>query len=78
MTKAEFIEKIAQELSVSPADLSPNTDLSSLSSWDSLGKMGVLALIDSELRMAVPKDFLQNCKTVSDLLDVVKTNLSGE
>lgn len=78
MTKHEFIEKVAQELSVGPADLTPDTDLSSLSSWDSLGKMGILALIDSELRAVVPPGSLQNCQKVSDLLGLVETNLSSE
>ena len=78
MTKAAFIEKIAEELSVVPADLTLDTELSSLSSWDSLGKMGILALIDSELHMVVPQGSFQNCEKVSDLLGLVEANLSGE
>lgn len=78
MTKTKFIEMLAQELSVSATDLSPNTELSSLPSWDSLAKMGVLALIDSELHMVVPQGALQNCKKLSDLIDLVNANLSGE
>lgn len=78
MTKTEFIKKIAQELSVSATDLTPNTELSSLPAWDSLAKMGVLALIDAELHMPVPQGALQNCKKISDLIDLVNASLSGE
>lgn len=78
MTQNTFIEKIAQELSVGAADLTPDTVLSSLPSWDSLGKMGVLALIDFELHVVVPQGSLQNCHKVSDLLSLVGANLSRE
>jgi acyl carrier protein len=78
MTKTEFIEKLAQELSIAPGELAIDAELSSISSWDSLGKMGVLALIDSELRMVLPQGSLQKCKTVYDLVCLVKPNLSNE
>lgn len=75
MTKSEFIEKLGSELGISPEKLVDTALLSSFASWDSMGRMAVLAMIDTELEHEIPRGALQKCDSVGDLLLLVNDKL---
>lgn len=77
MTKKQFIEKLGVELGIPSGKLLDEVPLSSFKSWDSMGQMAVLAMIDSELGYEVPPGGVQKCKTVGDLVLLVSSKLGS-
>lgn len=77
MTKTKFIEKLGAELGIPPAKLLDEVPLNSFKTWDSMGHMAVLAMIDTELGYEVPPGGLQKCKTVGDLVALVSSKLGS-
>lgn len=77
MTKAKFIERLGAELGIPPANLPEEVQLSSFRSWDSMGQMAVLAMIDAELGLEIPPGGLQKCRTVEDLVAMVGSKLES-
>jgi acyl carrier protein len=75
MTKTEFVGKLGSELGIAPEKLMEAAPLSSFSTWDSMGRMAVLAMIDTELNQEIPRGALQKCNTVGDLISLVKGKL---
>jgi acyl carrier protein len=76
MTETEFIAKLGTELGIPPERLEKSAPLASFSAWDSMGKMAVLALIDTELQQEIPAGALQKCQTVGDLLGLLQNKLT--
>lgn len=76
MTKALFIEKLGAELGLAPAKLADSAPLKSFPSWDSMGRMAVVAMVDSELGLELPAGALQKCETVGDLVTLVSSKLT--
>jgi acyl carrier protein len=76
MNTAEFLGRLGETLMLEGAQLTPETELSSLSGWDSMGMVAVVGLIDQELDTTLPRGALQACKTVGDVVDLVKSKLS--
>ena len=56
--------------------LNPETPLTSLSGWDSMGMVAVLGLIDESLGASLPRGSLQKCVIVRDVLALVQAHLS--
>lgn len=75
MTKPEFIQKLGSELGISPAKLTDEALLASFAVWDSMGKMAVVAMFDTELQHEIPPGVLQRCKTVEDLVAIIECKL---
>lgn len=75
MTKTEFIEKLGAELGIPPAKLLDEAPLKSFPAWDSMGRMAVVAMIDTELSFELPPGGLQKCQTVGDLVALVNSKL---
>jgi len=67
MTKAEFLEELAVILNEDIDDIKPETELESLTGWDSVGLLGVIALLDGDLGVTIDVDSLRECSTVQDL-----------
>ena len=73
MTKPEFLEELAATLNEDVDDVTPETELESLTGWDSVGLLGVIALLDGDLGVTIDVDKLRECNTVQDLI-----NLAGD
>jgi acyl carrier protein len=63
------LEQFAEILGVGTADLTPDTKLSSLESWDSVSYLSTMVLLDDQLGIAISPDELTNAKTIQDILD---------
>lgn len=77
ITKEKFLLELGHILGAPKGAIAPETKLADYSGWDSMGKMAVLTLIDSELNLSVPYDTLQNCRTVGDLLEFVGPHIKS-
>ncbi len=75
MTKTQFIEKLGAEIGIAPEKLGDPALLGSFPSWDSMGRMAVVAMIDTELDLQLPAGSLQKCATVGDLVTLVAAKL---
>jgi acyl carrier protein len=72
----DVIIEIETALNAEPNSLTVLSKLNEIETYDSVGKLSVIALLDSLFDTVVkPKD-LAECKTISDLLNLVKDNLS--
>jgi len=77
MTKTQLIEKLGGELGIPPNKLSDSATLASFTAWDSMGRIAVLAMIDTELGCELPSGALQKCKTVGDLVFLLAGKLES-
>ncbi len=76
MTKETFIVKFAGALIEDAGGICPQTELAGLSGWDSMGRVSFLAFLDEEFGVQPPAGALDKCKTVGDLMMMVKDRLT--
>ena len=70
MDPKTLITEIEELLEVDEGTLSPETELESIPSWDSLAVIGYIALVDREFSIIVDNEKLTSAKTIQDLLDL--------
>lgn len=76
MNANEFLGQLAEALMADKAQMQPEAELSSFAGWDSMGQVAVVGLIDQSLEMTLPPGSLQKCRTVSDILQLVRGKLT--
>ena len=76
MTKIEFLNRVGRELGLPDGVLMEGTELSTLREWDSMGKMAIVALLDTDFLVEVPPGALQRCQTCGDLVALAGTKIS--
>lgn len=76
MTKAEFIEQLADLLMEPPERVRPEFELSSAKAWDSTAVVNLIVLY-SDAGATVDEAKIPECKTVQDLLDLGGDALEG-
>ena len=76
MSKTQFIEKLGAELGLPPVKLHDSALLNSFPAWDSMGRMAVVAMLDTELGFDLPPGALQQCQSVGDLVALVSAKLT--
>jgi acyl carrier protein len=69
-----FYEKMAEVLDVDTVN--PGDEISSFSSWDSLGVLSILALADSQYGVTVTGEEIAEMKVVSDLENLIKSRIA--
>lgn len=67
----KFIELFAGVVEENPADITPESELSSFPAWDSLGLVTFLAVTDQEYKKQISAQQVRDAKTVSDLYSLV-------
>jgi acyl carrier protein len=67
MTNAEFLIEIDAIVEASPGSTAMNSQLASLSGWDSMAAISFIAMADQKLGLALNADQLASCKTVGEL-----------
>lgn len=71
MTSKQFLEELHLILGATPGTLTPESLLNDYSSWDSMGKMAAMTLIDSGVGVPVPSGLIDKCGTVGELIAFV-------
>ena len=76
MEREEVIVEIETALNAEPNSLTALSRLNEIETYDSVGQLSVIALFDSLFDTVISAKDLAKCKTVSDLLNLVKDKLS--
>jgi acyl carrier protein len=77
LNKQQFLEEFAEILGVSPAEIKPETQLSSLENWDSVSYLSTMVLLDEKLGVAISPDQLTAARTVQDIMSVAEPALQN-
>jgi acyl carrier protein len=72
MDAAQFFDRMAQELTEEPGELTMSSRLEDLVGWDSMSMLGVIAMIDAECNCVLSADDLAKCKTVGDVYNAIR------
>ena len=75
MSTNDFIGELANIALVSPAELSLETPLDSLEMWDSMAQVATVAMVDESLGAQLPAGGLGACKTIGDIVNLVRDKL---
>ncbi|RDU73852.1 acyl carrier protein [Helicobacter anseris] len=75
MTQQELLLQIQDALQRDEA-LELSTKLNEIEEWDSLAIVSMISLYDTLFHLSVTGNELRNCKSVQDLVDIVKDKLS--
>ena len=73
MTTKEFIKQCCLALDVEPGLLDRNSSPETVETWDSLGYLSIIAMIDKEFGITIGGDELEKFKTLGDIIDELKT-----
>lgn len=76
MKREDVVLEIETALNADPNSLTGFSRLNEIETYDSVGQLSVIALFDSLFDTVISAKDLATCKTVSDLLDLVKDKLS--
>jgi len=71
----EFMVKLQEALMDDHKNFNLETKLDEVDSWDSVGRLIVAVMIETELGIELTADKLRNCTTVADIVDLVKEKL---
>jgi acyl carrier protein len=75
MTRDEFTKEFADLLNLRPEQLTPETDMTQLTDWDSVSYLSAMVLIDERLGIQVRPDLLSGAKTFGTILNAVSPAL---
>ena len=70
MNRNEFLAKVVDSLGAE-GELPESTEVEEIGDgWDSIGQLGIVALIDESIGAELDVEKLQSCKTLKDLGDL--------
>jgi acyl carrier protein len=72
MSIQEFIQAFEEALELPAGQVEPGTHLSSITRYDSMGRLSVMAMADTKFGVVLDADALERCRTVSDLYTLVQ------
>ena len=72
MTKAQFIENCCIALEVDPGSLDEQSTPDDVSTWDSMGWISLMAMIDEELGVTLDAEELTNVKNLGQLIEILE------
>ena len=76
MTREEFIENCCIALEVEPGSLNEESSPDDVETWDSMGWLSLIAMIDEELGITLDAERLKDVKKLGDLIEILeKQNL---
>jgi acyl carrier protein len=75
MTYNDALGLLETALNEPPGTITKTTELKSLGSWDSVGILSVMALVDSSVGVVLAPEQLAKSTTAGDLLDLIRDRL---
>jgi acyl carrier protein len=78
MNDQEIITALAEILEMEAGELSNDTVLDTVDTWDSLATISFIALVDEKTGHVLAGDDLQKATTIGDLVALAKAGTSGE
>jgi acyl carrier protein len=73
MTRDEFVDEFAKLLDLPPEEIKPETELSSIETWDSVAYLATLVLIDENLGIRLRPEAISEAVRFEDILKVVES-----
>ncbi len=67
MTKAQFLDIIAEIVEADSGDLNGSEELKTLDGWDSLARLSFIATIDKKLKTTLSANTVNACATINDI-----------
>ena len=79
MREDQFLKKLGEALEVEPGneELLLNTDLMSVPTWDSIGYLRVINMLEVDYRVLASADMIARCVKVEDLYNLIQKKSSG-
>lgn len=72
MTNEEKIELLADEVfDVDVTDVTPETVLDESDFWDSMSKLSLISVVDTNFKKMLKGEDIKNLKTVQDILNLM-------
>lgn len=71
MTLEEKLALIAETLDADPANIKPETELSSLDEWDSMGVISTIAMLDKKFGKVLSAEQIDELKSVQDIINLM-------
>ena len=72
MTNEEKIELIADVMDLDASEITPETKLADLDSWDSVALLSFIAMMDEKFNKAIKGAEIRAFVTIQDAMDVMK------
>lgn len=72
MTEDQFIKKCCIALEVEPGELDKESSPDNVPTWDSMGWLSLIAMIDEELGVILENRSLKTVRTLGDIIDLLK------
>jgi acyl carrier protein len=72
MNLQEFIQAFEEALELQAGQVKPDTQLSSIERYDSMGRLSVMAMADIKLGVVLDANALDRCATLADLHALVQ------
>jgi len=66
-----FVKEFESVFDNPPTDVCAATELRTLSAWDSLAAIGLLAMVNARYDVILSGDELMKCQTVQDICDYI-------
>jgi len=68
----QIINLFAEILEKNPDELNPNDEFREYEEWDSLAYLSVIAKIDEDYHLVIPRDEFQKIRTIEDLANYLE------
>ena len=75
MTEEQLKSKLERMMELGEGSLTQDSNLESIEAWDSMAKMDLLSFFDQELKFNPPAGALEDCRSVGDVVQLVKDKL---
>jgi len=71
MNMKQFIQAFEEALELPGGQVTPDTLLSDIARYDSMGRLSVMAMADTKLGVLLDADDMERCRTIADLYALV-------
>ncbi|RKL61633.1 acyl carrier protein [Thermoanaerobacteraceae bacterium SP2] len=75
MNSDQFLVKLQECLMDDSKNFGPSTNLEDIDGWDSIGRLAVAVMINTELGISITAPQLRGCSIVNDIIELVKDKL---
>ena len=68
----DFIKKIEEVFEMPNVSITPNDNFREYQEWDSLVLLSLMAMLDDEYNITIPRDDFQKINTVEEMFNYIK------
>lgn len=72
VTTSDILEMLVVLLNETPANITPQAELNSLTGWDSMGVLLLMAELDERFGIMLKEEQIKSLKTIDDIIGVIK------